>query len=132
MSDDLVYVLPLEVLRMLNYQLPSAEAATSYDDYIVYKRENALKLSRLLLAKWQIPQDEVDAFFKELGPSNEVLGDLLAIKLLLRVLVGQERYGDYFKTPHKQFEERSFWQQIQMGTEESARVKNYLMSCIGR
>jgi hypothetical protein len=61
-----------------------------------------------------------------------VLGDLLATKLLLGVLVGHERYGDYFKAPHKQFEERSFWQQIQLGAEESARVKNYLVSCIGR
>jgi hypothetical protein len=132
MSEDRVYVLPMAVLKMLNYRDPSAEEVASYDDYMVYKREDALKLSKLLLAKWQIPQDEVDAFFKELGPSNEVLGDLLAIKLLLRVLVGHERSGDYFKLPHKQFEKRSFWQQIQLGAEESARVKNYLMSCIGR
>jgi hypothetical protein len=123
--------LPMAVLKILNYRDPSAEEVASYDDYMVYKREDALKLSKLLLAKWEIPQDEVDTFFKELGPSNEVLG-MLANKLLLRVLVGQERYGDYFKTPHKQFEERSFWQQIQMGEEESARVKNYLMSCVGR
>ena len=131
MSDDLVYVLPLAVLRMLNYQLPNTAAATSYDDHMVYSRENALKLSKLLLSKWQLPQDEVDAFFKKPGPSNEVLGDLLATKLLLRPLVGQERYGEYFKAPHKQFEGRSLWQQMQMGAEASTQVKEYLMGCIG-
>ncbi|WP_320838390.1 hypothetical protein [Zhongshania sp.] len=132
MSDDLVYVLPLAVLRMLNYQLPNTEAATSYDDHIVYSRENALKLSRLLLSKWQLPPDEVNAFFKDRGPSNEVLGDLLATKLLLRPLVGQERHGEYFKAPHKQFDGRSLWQQIQVGADASGRVREYLMGCIGR
>jgi hypothetical protein len=132
MSDDLVFVLPLAVLRMLNYQLPNTEAATSYDDHIVYSRENALKLSRLLLSKWQLPQSEVDVFFKEPGPSNEVLGHLLATKLLLRPLVGLEQCGEYFNAPHKQFEWRSLWQQMQMGTEASTQVKEYLMGCIGR
>jgi hypothetical protein len=47
MSEDRVYVLPMAVLKMLNYRDPSAEKVASYDDYMVYKREDALKLPKL-------------------------------------------------------------------------------------
>jgi hypothetical protein len=49
MSEDRVYVLPMAVLKMLNYRDTSAEEVASFNDYMVYKRDYALKLSKLLL-----------------------------------------------------------------------------------
>lgn len=109
-------------MRMVGLKVPKQFEGLPDDNMLTLPRSAALDMATRCLKKWKVPEDELENFCAEIA--DDVIHDVLVSHQLLLVLLRKPEPDKFFRSPNKNFDDRTPWDLIRNG--ESERIRKSL------